>query len=215
MYGRRFAWMPGLITVAMFLVGIPTYGAPQVIFLVRHAERTSATAPDSPLSLMGLRRAGVLAEMLKESGISAIYATEYIRTQQTVKPLAEKLGIPVTIVAAADTERLLQILQVSPAPVVLVAGHGNTLPGLIESLGGGEVSPISPDDYDRFFILVFTSSQQPRLLVLHYAAVPGVNAPVADHGLKVRLSDKRLIMGPWLFRLLRPDQMVLPHPVER
>src|SRR5215831_5142150 len=67
------------------------------IILVRHAEKIIDPAdPDVELSPAGEGRARELVDLFGDSGINAIYATQYKRTQQTVKPLADKLGLPVT-----------------------------------------------------------------------------------------------------------------------
>src|ERR1051325_267050 len=69
------------------------------VIIVRHAEKIiDANNPDVDLSPAGQARAQELARMFGDAGISAIYATQYKRTQETVKPLSDKTGVPVTIV---------------------------------------------------------------------------------------------------------------------
>ena len=41
--------------------------------------------------------------MLKDAGITAIYATQYKRTHQTAAPLAAALGVTVVTIPSADT----------------------------------------------------------------------------------------------------------------
>ena len=66
------------------------------IILIRHAEKNiEPTNPDPDLSPFGQARAQELARMFADAGVKAIYATQYKRTQQTVKPLFNKLGIAV------------------------------------------------------------------------------------------------------------------------
>src|SRR5947199_7418785 len=78
------------------------------IILIRHAEKIiDPNNPDVDLSAAGQARAQELARMFGDTGINAIYATQYKRTQQTVKPLADKLGLPVTVVNAKSTADLL------------------------------------------------------------------------------------------------------------
>jgi broad specificity phosphatase PhoE len=123
---------------------------------------------DSPLSQVGEQRADVLAEVLQDSGISAIYCTEYIRTQQTAKPIAEKLNLKVTILKAAETRQLVDALRSSSATVVLVVGHSKSLPILIKELGGGDVPEILENDYDGLFVLLLPNAANSRLMKLHY-----------------------------------------------
>src|SRR5688572_20712788 len=67
------------------------------VILIRHAEKNiEPNNPDPELSPAGQARAQELVRMFGNTGVGAIYVTQYKRTQQTVKPLAERLGIPAT-----------------------------------------------------------------------------------------------------------------------
>jgi broad specificity phosphatase PhoE len=66
------------------------------VIVIRHAEKKiEPDNPDPDLSPAGQARAQELVRMFSDAGINAIYATQYKRTQQTVKPLADKLGLAV------------------------------------------------------------------------------------------------------------------------
>ncbi|MGH9930616.1 MAG: histidine phosphatase family protein, partial [Pyrinomonadaceae bacterium] len=96
--------IPCLVTIALLCSNAvsarlaPPSPPPMTVILVRHAEKQIVPPEnkDPDLSPAGLARAQGLARMFGDTGITAIYATQYKRTQQTVKPLEEKLGIPVT-----------------------------------------------------------------------------------------------------------------------
>jgi broad specificity phosphatase PhoE len=156
---------PGLVVLAAALMSVlPTVqvSAQQLVYLVRHAERADQGAPagqmmaqtDPPLSIVGEARANQLAAMLRDAGITAVFASEYRRTQDTVKPLAARLRLEVQAHPARDTEGLVARLRSAPAAgVVLVAGHSNTLPDIIKALGGPEIT-IAEAEYDNIFIFV-------------------------------------------------------------
>ena len=136
--------------------------AQKLVLLVRHAERADAGAGaamagapvDPPLSAAGQVRAQRLATMLADAGITAIYATEFKRTQDTAKPVAAALGIAVQTMAARDTDALVATLKGAKATdVVLVVGHSNTVPAVIKALGGPDIS-IADDEYSALFVLV-------------------------------------------------------------
>src|SRR5437773_8048647 len=64
------------------------------VIVVRHAEKNIEPAnPDPDLSPAGQARAQELARMFGDAGVNAIYATQFKRTQQTVKPLGDRLGL--------------------------------------------------------------------------------------------------------------------------
>ena len=143
------------------------------IFLVRHAERADTaagtTTPDPSLSDAGRARAVSLATMLKDAGITAIFVSEFRRTRETAAPLADALGIVPTVVAQNDVKALLSRFA-SIAGNVLVVGHSNTLPMIIEALG---VTPpaIGDADFDNLFLVTPaqpSSGLPPRVIRLHY-----------------------------------------------
>ena len=137
--------------------------AQALVILVRHAERadggaganTMTTAPADPLlSAAGAARAARLADMLRDAGVTTIFATEFRRTQDTGKPLAAKLGLQVQTVLAKDTSGLVAKIGASGAKdVVLVIGHSNTIPDVIRALGGPAVT-IADAEYDSLFVFV-------------------------------------------------------------
>lgn len=72
------------------------------IFVVRHADRELGDFPspevpmsDQPISAAGRKRAERLLEFFKDIEIATIRASKYVRTEQTIKPLAESKGLPV------------------------------------------------------------------------------------------------------------------------
>ena len=143
---------------------LSTATAQSTIFIVRHAEKADATK-DPDLSEAGLARAEALAKMLKDANITAIYATEFKRTQQTAAPLAKVLGITVTILPAKDNAALIAKLRASTGNA-LVVGHGGTIPDLIKAFGISDPINIAENDYDNLFAVV--PDQKPHLIRLHY-----------------------------------------------
>src|ERR1700741_2063320 len=74
------------------------------VILIRHAEKIiDPNNPDVDLSPAGQARAQELARMFGDAGVNVIYATQYKRTQETVKPLADKLGLRVNIIDSKNT----------------------------------------------------------------------------------------------------------------
>jgi broad specificity phosphatase PhoE len=143
---------------------LSTATAQSTIFIVRHAEKADATK-DPDLSEAGRTRAEALAKTLRDANITAIYATEFKRTQQTAAPLAKVLGITVTILPAKDNAALAAKLRASTGNAVVV-GHGDTIPDLIKALGISDPINIAENDYDNLFAVVL--DQKPHLICLHY-----------------------------------------------
>lgn len=127
--------------------------AATTIVVVRHAEKADASR-DPQLSPSGTARAAALDRALGDLKISAVYATEYQRTQATVAPLCAARGLELQQVSARETQALAAKLRNEHAgSCVVVCGHSNTVPALLKALGAASVPTISDDDYDHLFIL--------------------------------------------------------------
>lgn len=135
------------------------------IVIARHAEKSTDDPRDPSLSAAGLDRAKALRDVLKDAGISTIYVTNLKRTRQTAQPLADLRGITMSerpaTTAAADLAR--DVLSYATGKSVLIVGHSNTVPQIVQALSGIVVPPIGDDEYDHLFIVVLSPGQAPRL----------------------------------------------------
>ncbi len=174
-----------LLGVSVFSTGASAVDqSGMTLILVRHAEKKIVPPEnkDPDLSPEGMARAEELARMFGDSGIAAIYATQYKRTQQTVKPLADKLNLPVTQVEAKATAELVKQLRARPAgQVIFIAGHNNTVPDIIAELGGPRFPIIPETEYNNLYVLTVSGDGSARLLKMKYgsAAVPVGNQGMA------------------------------------
>jgi broad specificity phosphatase PhoE len=162
-----------LLGVMAFSASARALEQPMTVILVRHAEKEIVPPEnkDPDLSLAGETRAQELMRMFGDSGIAAIYATQYKRTQQTVKPLASKLGVRVTQVEAKNTSDLVkQIRAGKGGEIVFVAGHNNTVPEIIAALGGPKLPVIPETEYDNLYILTIQSDGNSKLLKVKYGS---------------------------------------------
>jgi 2,3-bisphosphoglycerate-dependent phosphoglycerate mutase len=154
--------------------------SPTVLILVRHAEKKIVPPEnkDPDLSPAGVARAEELVHMFSDTSIAAIYATQYKRTQQTVKPLAEKLNLSVSQVEAKQTTELVkQIRAKNAGQVVFIAGHNNTVPEIIAAMGGPQLPIIPESEYDNLFVLTVQPEGKATLVRMKYgsAVVPAGN----------------------------------------
>ena len=145
------------------------------VIVVRHAEKNiEPNNPDPDLSPAGQARAQEIARMFGDAGVQAIYATQYKRTQQTVAPLANRLGLSVTSVDAKQSEELTRrILSNNRGQTVFVAGHNNTAPEIVNILSGanGEKYPQIPEsEYDNMYIVTIYRFGKAKVLKVKYGA---------------------------------------------
>lgn len=128
---------------------------PKTVVLVRHAEKTTEPADDPALSEAGVARAAALATMLGKSGVTHLFASEFERTQTTLQPLATATGVAISTAKAADRRGLAATIEALPGgTVTVVAGHSNTVPGLIGALtGSAHKIAMTEAEYDRVFVV--------------------------------------------------------------
>jgi len=160
------------LCLALFALAIlPTCAAQQAIILVRHAEKIAddLNGRDVPLSKAGEERARLLAEMLKDSGITVIYASDTVRTRATAQPLAKELRLPIKNLDQRNPGGAVQRMKKDNAnDVVLIVGHADTLPGLLEALGYRREVRIHSNDYTNFFVVIPRAGKPPSVIRVGY-----------------------------------------------
>ena len=171
MFMKKIYAYPAIIAslIIILVLGYRCWFNPvTTIILVRHAEKAPGENP--PLTEDGHRRAGALAHALSSAGVQAIFVSEFLRTQQTADSLAILLGLNPQIIPAADITQLTgRILTDFAGKSVLVAGHSNTVPDIIEALGIPSPPPIPENEFDNMFMVHRPRFGPARLTHLKYA----------------------------------------------
>jgi phosphohistidine phosphatase SixA len=177
---------PGLKTALVFLMLFAVLGAVVVfavlstfarpvttVILIRHAEKIiDPSNADPDLSPAGQARAQELVRMFSDAGINAIYATQYKRTQQTVKPLADKLGLRVGQINSKSTAELVtQIRSQNPGQIVFIAGHNSTVPEIVSALGGPQYPVIPESEYDNLYIVTVYRTGKAKVVKMKYGGL--------------------------------------------
>ena len=147
--------------------------ATTTVLLARHADKAVSGGEDPPLSEQGRQRAQALADFLADvdvvASVDAVFASQYKRTQQTAAPLAERLELAVNIADADDIEgTAAAILSDHKGQIVLVVGHRNTIPLLIEEFHGSKQVQIGENDYDDLYVVTVPWFGKVKTLVFRY-----------------------------------------------
>ena len=160
---------------------------PTTVILVRHAEREPLVTPDPALSELGRSRAEALSIAARDAGVRAIITTQFVRTQETARPLATALGIIPEIVPDTGVGHAKEvadlILRKHAGQTVLVIGHGHTLPAIMRALGVSAPQPsICENQYDLIFLVsVAPPPDSTRLLRARYGAATPADSTCAHH----------------------------------
>ena len=168
-FSMLFAVLGAVVVFAYFA----TFQRPvTTVILTRHAEKViDPKNPDPDLTPAGQARAQELVRIFGDSGINAIYNTQYKRTQQTAKPLADKLGLTPTLVTSTNTADLVaRIRTQNSGQVVFVAGHNNTVPEIVAALGGPTFPIIPETEYDNLFIVTIYRTGKAKVVKMKYGS---------------------------------------------
>lgn len=144
-----------------------------LVIAVRHAERGTDNPADPSLSEAGRARAQALAGVLDHTDITAIFTSQFARTRETAAPLAEATGVEIQVrpvdatnLATYSADLAGEIQRGHRRQAVLVVGHSNTIPELVEALSGVVVPPITEPEFDRLYTI--TLGSEVRVIAAKY-----------------------------------------------
>ena len=167
--------MRRLLVVMFVLWGSAVHAQeqPTTVIVVRHAEKAAAPADNPPLTAAGALRADALVRVLRDAGVTAIYATPYARTLDTARPLARALDLQITetpilnrnVGAYGDSVATRARRE---GGVILVVGHSNTMGIVIKALGGPDIGEVTDAEYDHLFIVTVQAGRPTRLVRATY-----------------------------------------------
>ena len=142
MFSRLF-----VAALLLMLLGCATAAPPAMpnIYVMRHLH-TPRGATDPDLTAEGLRHARLLVDRLVQDAPAVIYVSATKRAQQTAAPLAARLAIMPKVYNPADTPGLVAAV-LAETGTVLVVGHSNTVPDIVERLGGARPAPLAHEDF--------------------------------------------------------------------
>ncbi|CAN5524619.1 phosphoglycerate mutase family protein [soil metagenome] len=146
--------------------------ASTTIILVRHAEKAAEPASDPPLTPLGVARAEALVHLVKDAGIRAVVSTQYVRTRSTGAPVAAALAITPEVLDARLSPAATRdsILVKHRGQTLLLVGHSNTLPALVEAFGAPRPVEICDAGYDNVFVVTVPASGPASVVHLHFGA---------------------------------------------
>lgn len=146
------------------------------VYIVRHAEKELPSHPppepgpgpgnmddddvegarmrkDPPLSAAGQRRAMALAEDLPIRELDAIYVTRSRRSEQTAAAVLALTGLEATHYPPKDYAGIAKRLRARPGWEILLVGHSNTIPPLLEALGAKQRIRIGEAQYGDMWVV--------------------------------------------------------------
>jgi 2,3-bisphosphoglycerate-dependent phosphoglycerate mutase len=148
--------MKKIIVFLLLTAGSTAYAQQPIttFILTRHAEKADDGTKDPDLSKVGQDRAQLLVKMLHQTKVDAIYSTGFRRTHNTVAPLADAKGLTVSRYEANKAEEIDQMLTKYPGGTVVISGHSNTIPWIVNYLTGtDQYKTFDDSDYNNLIIV--------------------------------------------------------------
>ncbi len=158
--------LPAALTLRGTVSGAVTRVA--TVIFIRHAEKAQGegASKDPSLTAAGMQRATKLAQTLQAAGVTRVFATEFKRTQETASPMADAFGLEIEEYAAGRSQvHADSLAALDPGAVAVVVGHSNTVPAMVEALGG-KLKDLDPKghlfetEYDRVIVQVLFAPEE-------------------------------------------------------
>jgi broad specificity phosphatase PhoE len=168
-----------LIFVLAASVGVARAQATRAttVILVRHAEKASQPADDPPLTAAGEARARDLWNAIKDAGVTAVITTQFARTQATAQPSVAATHVTPEIVRTTGPNHAQDVaaaVRKHAGQTVLVVGHSNTIPSIIEALGAPRPPAICDPEYDNLYVVTMAADGKVGLIRSTF----GVRTPI-------------------------------------
>jgi broad specificity phosphatase PhoE len=143
------------------------------IVVVRHAEKELGAGDDPPLTPAGEARAALLASMFgggPPGAVNAIFVSPALRNRMTAAPLAKRLGLtPLVVPAEEPVAMARRALREYEGQRILIVGHRDTVPLIVEALAGVKsLPPIADDEYGTLYIVTVPRIGRANLLKMSY-----------------------------------------------
>lgn len=114
-------------------------------YVMRHLH-TPAGVSDPDLTDQGKLYALAVSHSFQRDPPDVIYVSSTKRAQQTAAPLAQRLKLTPKIYDPRDTPGLIAAVSAETG-TVLIVGHSNTVPDIVEKLGGKRPADLKHEDF--------------------------------------------------------------------
>ena len=130
------------------------------IILVRHAEKMLDGSKDPELTTEGKQRAERLRFLLSDIDVDQIFSSPYVRTKNTVAPVAASKNITVEMYNPKDPNFSTYLWSKVKGETAIVVGHSNSIPALVNQLiGKDKFKELTEDVYSKIWILTYSDER--------------------------------------------------------
>jgi phosphohistidine phosphatase SixA len=116
--------------------------------------------------------------------VNAVITTQFARTKATAQPTVAALSLPTEVVTAGSAsthpQEVAAAVRKHAGHTVLVVGHSNTVPSIIEALGAKRPPPICDAEYDNLYIVTIAPDGKAGVIRSKFGARTPVDANCAS-----------------------------------
>jgi 2,3-bisphosphoglycerate-dependent phosphoglycerate mutase len=152
MHNNKFTIMIKIILALCLLSSC----SQQTFYIVRHAEKAD-NSNDPQLSQQGIDRAVDLEKYLAAKKLDSVFTSTFKRTMLTGLTVSLPRGIPQLSIDQQNQQTLNNFIQrmksIKTNKGILIVGHTNTVPTIVQGLSGQSIAAIAENDYDNIYIV--------------------------------------------------------------
>lgn len=137
------------------------------IYILRHTEKADDVSEDPELSPLGIKHAKYWKKVLQHIEFNQVLTTDFRRNIQTAKLLSAESSVNPELYYPMSFDVLKFIRQIQ-GQTVLIIGHSNTIPDMVNRLiGESKYPPMSHNNYDLLFTITINKNGDTSSSMLH------------------------------------------------
>jgi 2,3-bisphosphoglycerate-dependent phosphoglycerate mutase len=136
-------------------------------FLLRHAEKDSL----GNLSATGHTRAAQLPKIFENIKFDRIFSTDVSRTKATAMTVCEAQNVPLELYKKENQKALIEQLMQKKGQKILIIGHSNTIPTILNVLKKPEKSEfqqLGDNEFNKLFYVRSKAISQSDIEIFEY-----------------------------------------------
>lgn len=137
------------------------------IYILRHTEKVDETSEDPVLSAQGIERAKYWKKVLQHTEFDQVFTTEFKRNIQTAELIAAESSVKPELYYPMSFD-VLKFLNLIKGQKVLIIGHSNTIPDMVNRLiDETKYPPMSHENYNILYTITINENGETSSSMLH------------------------------------------------
>lgn len=137
------------------------------IYILRHTEKADETSENPNLSAQGIERAKYWKKVLQHTEFDQVFTTEFKRNIQTAELISAASSVKPELYYPMSFD-VLKFLNLIKGQKVLIIGHSNTIPDMVNRLiDETKYPPMSHKNYNILYVITINENGDTSSSMLH------------------------------------------------